>query len=65
MGNPSIFFKIVLADAASRQPKIRAVAQRVALTLMKHTQTDEHGVHPYFNFRSQSEVKHMSDPAWA
>jgi hypothetical protein len=65
MGFPSIFFKIVLADAASRQPKIREVAQRTALALMKHTQTEEHGVHAYFNFRSQSEVKRMSDPAWA
>jgi len=65
MGNESIFFKIVLADHASRQPKIREVAQRAALTLMNELQTDENGVHAYFNFRSESEVAQIHDPAWA
>ena len=64
MGNAAIFFKIVLADYASRQPKIRDVTRRVALTLMKEVQTDANGVHAYFNFRSQSEVALMNDPAW-
>jgi hypothetical protein len=65
MGFASIFFKVVLADHASQQPRIREVAQRVALTLMNEVQTDENGVHAYFNFRSRSEAAQLNDPAWA
>jgi len=65
MGYASIFFKIVLSDQSSGPAKLREVAQRVALTLMNEVKTDENGVHAYFNFRSQSEVAQMNDPAWA
>jgi hypothetical protein len=65
MGFDSIFFNIVLTDEASRPARLRFVAQHVALTLMNHLKTDENGVHAYFNFRSQSEVASIKDPAWA
>ena len=65
MGFDSIFFNIVLTDEASRPARLRFVAQHVALTLMNRLKTDENGVHAYFNFRSQSEVASINDPAWA
>ena len=65
MGVASIFFNIVLTDEASRQARLRFVAQNVALTLMNQLKTDENGVHAYSNFRSQSEVASIKDPAWA
>jgi|SRR5580704_12515874 hypothetical protein len=65
MGCASIFFNIVLTDEASRPARLRFVAQHVSLTLMNQLKTDENGVHAYFNFRSQSEVASIKDPAWA
>jgi hypothetical protein len=65
MGFASIFFNIVLTDEASRPARLRFVVQRIALTLMNHLNTDENGVHAYFNFRSQSEAVRINDPAWA
>lgn len=65
MGFASIFFKIVLTDEASRPARLRFVAQQVALTLMNQLNTDEKGVHAYFNFRSQAEVASIKNPAWA
>ena len=65
MGSTSVFFNIELTDAASQRSRLRDVAQRVTLTLMNELQTDENGVHAYFNFRSHSEVAAINDPAWA
>jgi phosphoribosylaminoimidazole-succinocarboxamide synthase len=65
IGFASIFFNIVLTDEASRPARLRFVAQHVALALMNALKTDEKGVHAYFNFRSQSEVASIKDPAWA
>jgi hypothetical protein len=65
LGFDSIFFNIVLTDEASRPARLRFVAQHVSLTLMNQLKTDENGVHAYFNFRSQSEVASIKDPAWA
>ena len=64
MGYTAIFFNIELTEAASQRNRLRDVSQRVALTLMNELQTDDHGVHAYFNFRSQSEVATINDPAW-
>ena len=65
IGNPSVFFKIVLTDSASRPDKLRQVAQRVATKIMTEAKTDQSGLYAYFNFRSQSELAKMRDPAWA
>jgi hypothetical protein len=64
IGNPSIFFKVVLSDQASRPGRLREVAQRVALKLMNEVKTDQKGIHAYFNFRSRSEQAKMKDPTW-
>jgi len=65
MGEPSIFFNIVLTDEASNRARLRFVSQHAAFALMNRLRTDDNGVHAYFNFRSQSEVAQINDPAWA
>ena len=63
-GEPSIFFRIVLSDAASRPARLKEVSQRVALRLMNEVMSDEFGVHAYFNFRSESEQAALKEPDW-
>ena len=65
IGNPSVFFRIILTDKASRPENLREVAQRVALKIMNEAKTDQTGLHAYFNFRSQSEQAKLKEPAWA
>lgn len=65
IGNPSVFFNIVLRDKSARTDKLREVAQRIALKIMNEARTDQNGLHAYFNFRSQSEHAKLKDPAWA
>ncbi len=63
-GDPSIFFRVVLSDAASRPSNLQKVAQRVKLRLMNEVRSDEFGFHAYFNFRSESEQAKLKEPAW-
>jgi hypothetical protein len=65
MGNPSIFFKIVLRDKASKPENLREVARRVRLKLTNEAKIDQSDLNAYFSFRSQSELAKMRDPAWA
>ena len=64
-GEPSIFFRILVSDAAGHPANLKDLAQRVALLLMNEVQTDEFGLHAYFNFRSESEQAALREPAWA
>jgi hypothetical protein len=64
-GEPSIFFRILLSDAATRPGKRWEVAQRVTERLRDEVRSDEYGLHDYFNFRSESEQAELKDPAWA
>ena len=65
IGTPSVFFRIILTDKASKPENLREVAQRVSLKLMNEAKTDESGLHAYFNFRSRSEQAKLKEPAWA
>jgi hypothetical protein len=65
-GEPSIFFRIVLADAAAREETLTEITGRIATILFDEVRPIENwGLHPYFNFRSQSEQKRRRDPEWA
>jgi hypothetical protein len=64
-GDPSIFFRIVLSDDASRKTQLSETAQRVALTILNEVDTEQLGLHCYFNFRSLSEQAELREPAWA
>lgn len=65
IGNPSIFFKIVLTDRASKPGKLRGVAEKVSLKIRNEAKTDQSGLYAYFSFRSKSELAQIRDPTWA
>ena len=62
-GDPSIFFRIVLADEAAKRPKLSDLAQTVELILLKEVQAEEQGLHAYFNYRSLSEQDNLKELA--
>jgi hypothetical protein len=63
-GDPSIFFRILLSDEASRPDRLQQVAQRVGERIVDEVRSDEFGFHAYFNFRSKSEQDKLQEPAW-
>jgi hypothetical protein len=64
-GDPSIFFRVVLSDDASRKQRLSKTAQRVALVVLNQIRAEERGLHAYFNYRSLSEQNELKEPAWA
>lgn len=64
-GDPSIFFRIVLADEAAKRPKLSDLAQTVELILLREVKAEEQGLNAYFNYRSLSEQDNLKEPAWA
>jgi hypothetical protein len=65
-GEPSIFFRIVLTDAASKEDKLAQVTDRIAMMLFDGIRPHENwGLLPYFSFRSKSEQEQRNDPEWA
>jgi len=64
-GEPSIFFRIVLTDAASREDKLAEVTDRITTILFDEMRPYENwGLLPYFSFRSKSEQEKRNDPEW-
>ena len=60
---PSIFFRILLADSAIRDDIIVAVTRRIADVLMDAVRPlEDWGLRPYFNYRSKSEQDRRRDP---
>lgn len=65
-GEPSIFFRIVLTDSASREDTLADVSGHIATVLFDELRPYENwGLIPYFSFRSQSEQATRSDSDWA
>ena len=65
-GDPSIFFRIVLPDAASAEDTLAEVTGRIARILNDQIRPREDwGLLPYFSFRSKSEQAERHDPEWA
>jgi len=65
-GEPSIFFRIVLTDSASREETLADVTGQIATVLFDELRPYENwGLTPYFSFRSQSEQASRNDLAWA
>lgn len=63
-GDPSLFFRIVLADEAAKKKRLGDIAEFVSLILTREVKAEEHGLHAYFNFRSLSELADLNEPAW-
>ena len=64
-GDPSLFFRVLISDEASRQQNLRELSQRITATLRGQVQAEEQGVSVYFNLRSVSEQEQLNEPAWA
>jgi hypothetical protein len=65
-GEPSIFFRIVLTDAASNEDKLAEVTGRIATLIFDEIRPHENwGLLPYFSFRGKSELEKRNDPEWA
>ena len=65
-GEPSLFFRIVLTNAASREDELAEVTGRIEATLFDELRPYENWVLiPYFSFRSKSEQEKRTDPEWA
>ena len=65
-GEPSVFFRIVLTDAAAREEMLADVTGRIATLLFDELRPMERwGLHAYFNFRSYAEHRSRNDPEWA
>ena len=56
MGEPAVFFMIILTDAASERGRLLDTATQASRTIEWNVEPlEEWGVLPYFNFRLQSE----------
>ncbi|MBY0502698.1 MAG: hypothetical protein K2X03_02230 [Bryobacteraceae bacterium] len=64
-GEPSLFFRILLADAYIREETIADLTGRISAALFDAIRPIENwGLRPYFNFRSKSEQDRRRDPGW-
>jgi len=66
MGEPAVFFMVVLADSATERGLLLNNVNKVSQTIAEQVQPlEEWGVLPYFNFRSESEQAKLSEPSVA
>jgi len=60
---PSIYFRVLLADSAVREDIIVDVTRRIADVLLATVRpVEDWGLLPYFNYRSKSEQDRRRDP---
>ena len=65
-GDPALYFRIVLTDAAASIDRLGEVADRVRTTLWESLHPLENwGLILYCSFRSYSEQQQLDDPEWA
>ena len=63
-GQWAIFFRVLLADEASKDDHLREIVPRVVWRLSEQLDLPNLGLFPYFDFRSQSEQTQLDEPAW-
>lgn len=64
-GEPSIFFRILLADPYVREDTLVDLTRRIATDLLNVVRPlEDWSLRPYFNFRSKSEQDRRRDPDW-
>lgn len=66
MGDPSLFFRVVLADEATGEDTIADTARRIETALIDELLPIENwGLFPYFNYRRHSDHQRRNEPEWA
>jgi len=63
-GNVSLFFRIILSDAAAAPKRLRETTQRIITRVLREIKAEELGLQTYFNFRSRSEQAALKDACW-
>lgn len=63
-GNISLFFRVVISDAAAAPNRLRETTQRIIKKVHHEIRAEELGVQTYFNFRSKSEQAALREPSW-
>jgi hypothetical protein len=63
-GEQSLFFRIIISDAAAAPNRLRETTQRISRKILTEIKAEELGLQTYFNFRSQSEQAKLKEPAW-
>jgi hypothetical protein len=63
-GKVSLFFRIVISDAAAAPSRLAENAQRIQRKILAEIKAEDLGIQTYFNFRSQSEQAELKEPAW-
>ncbi len=63
-GEESLFFRILLSDAASAPNKLRQTTQKIEAKILAEIKDDELGVLTYFNYRSKAEQAKLRDAIW-
>jgi hypothetical protein len=64
-GDPAIYFRVLLTDAAAKPAGLGQLARRVSESLRDDLQPTDAGLIAYFSFRSAAEQREMQDPDWA
>ena len=65
VGDPAIFFRVVMSDEACLPNRILDAAKRLEEALEGRLQPYQRwGLYPYFRYRSASEQAEDGDPAW-
>jgi len=65
-GEPAVFFRVLLSDAASKREQLLNVTKQIRDAIVWQVEPlEQWGVLPYFNYRSQSEQAVMKEEAWA
>ena len=64
-GEPSLFFRVLLADEYIREETIADLTGKIASELFNDVRPiEDWGLRPYFNFRGKSEQDRRRDPDW-
>jgi len=63
-GDNSLFFRVLLSDAASNPATLFDKTQRIRAKILAGIRASELGLQTYFNFRSKSEQAMLRDPYW-
>lgn len=63
-GEPCVYFRTVLSDAASHRAHLLVKTHRVEAALRKALDFTSMGLGDYYNYRSQSECEKLRDKDW-
>ena len=65
-GEPAIFFRVLLSDAASRPDRLHDVTSRIRTFILRQIDPfNSWGLIPYIRFRSESEQAVLRERAWS